>query len=157
MTMTADARTGPPDLPPNISVSLDLHDVVALMLRDSESFSGQIRLLGAMPHVRVRIILDDHLGQTPAVRARCDLARYAFGAVTAAVHVRSRPDAIELIAHELEHVIEFAEGTNYRAQALARPGSVWKVNDAFETTRAMDAGLRAKREARLATARVARR
>jgi hypothetical protein len=153
----AVSNTEPPALPVNISVGPELHDVVAVMLRDSETFRSQTRLLGAMPHVRVRIVLDDHLDKGPFVRARCDLKRYAFGAITAVVHVKSRPDAIELIAHELEHVLEFAEGTNYRIQARERPGSVWKLNDAYETTRAMDAGLRAKRETRLATARVARR
>lgn len=118
----------------------------------SGTFRSQSRLLGTMPHVRVRIRLEDHPGRVPAARAQCDLARHEFGGITAVVHLRSRQDAIELIAHELEHIIEFAEGTSYRTQALLQPGSVWEAHGAFETTRAMDAGLRVKREAGLATA-----
>ncbi len=105
-----------------------------------------------MPHVRVRISLEEPPGRVPASRAQADLRRYRFGAITAFVHVRSRRDAIELIAHELEHVIEFAEGTNYRTLARLQPGSVWEVRGGFETTRAVDAGRRVQRESSLATA-----
>ena len=154
MTMMAGAE-GASDLPPNISVGSDLRYVVEDMLRESGTFRSQSRLLGKMPHVRVSIQLEEHPGGVPDARARCDLKRYELGAITAIVHVRSRPDAIELIGHELEHVIEFAEGTNYRIMALLQPGSVWALRGgSFETTRAVDAGLRVKQEAWLATAQL---
>lgn len=152
MTMMAGAE-GASDLPPNISVGPDLRHVVADMLRESGTFRSQSRLLGTMPHVRVRIGLENHPDRVPAARAQSDLARYQLGGITAFVHVWSSPDAIELIGHELEHVIEFAEGTNYRMLALLQPSSVWALQGgAFETTRAVDAGLRVKREAWLANA-----
>jgi hypothetical protein len=144
--------TMPSGLPPNISVSLALRDVVAVMLRESETFRSQSRLLGTMPHVRVRISLEMPPGRVPASLAQGDMRRDRFGAITAFVHLRSRDNAIELIAHELEHVIEFAEGTNYRALARLQPASAWEVQGAFETSRAVDAGRRVKLEASLATA-----
>jgi hypothetical protein len=83
--------------------------------------------------------------------ARCDLTRYEFGAIAAFVRVWSRKDAIELIAHELEHVIEFTEGIDYRALAVVQPKAVWVSNGGlFETTRAVRAGLEVKREVSLA-------
>jgi len=144
--------TMPSGLPPNISVGPELRDAVAVMLRESETFRRQSRLLGTMPHVRVHISLEEPLGRMPAARARADLQRYRFGAITAFVHLQSRRDAIELIAHELEHVIEFAEGTNYRTLAVLQPGSAWAVHGGFETTRAIEAGLRVQRESSIAMA-----
>jgi hypothetical protein len=144
----AGANNEPSTLPPNVSVGPELQDVVADMLRQSGTFRGQCRLLGTMPHVLVRIRLEVHPGSMPAARAQSDLGRHEFGGVTAFVHVWSLRDAIELIARELEHVLEFAAGTNYRMLAVLEPGSVWALHGgAFETTRAVDAGLRVKGEA----------
>ena len=144
--------TMPSGLPPNISASPELCDVVAVMLRESATFRTQSRRLGTMPHVRVQISLEEPRGRRPAARAQTDLARYDFGGITAFVHLRSRRDAIELIAHELEHVIEFAEGLNYRILAVLQPGSVWEAQGGFETSRAMDAGRRVQRESSIVMA-----
>ena len=144
----AGANNEPSALPPNISIGPDLHDVVAGMLHDSGTFRSQIRLLARMPHVLVRIRLEELPGSRAHRRAQTDLGRHEFGGITAFVHVWSRPDAIELIAHELEHVLEFAAGTNYRMLAQLQPASVWALyGGAFETARAVDAGLRVKHEA----------
>lgn len=140
------------DLPLNIAVSPDLHEVVTDMLHESETFRRQIRIIAGRPELRVRIMLGDQADGPRAARAKCDLARYEFGAVTALVHVFVRDDVIELIAHELEHVIEFVEGANYRAQTVVRRGSVWGADGVFETTRAIEAGLQVKGEVALASA-----
>ena len=145
-------------MPPNITVAPELHDVVADMLRESATFRGQIRLLGHMRHVLVRIRLESPARPARSVRAQSDLARHEFGAITALVRVWSRPNAIELIAHELEHVLEFAAGANYRMLAMLEPASVWELRGgSFETARAVDAGLRVKREASPGIARLAAR
>jgi hypothetical protein len=142
------------DLPPNIQVSPDLQRVVAIMLRDSRTFRRQCGLLGGRQRLQVQIALEAHPGwDRAAARARADLAPYEFGRITARVRVWSRADAIELIAHELEHVIEFVDGTNYRALALLQPGSVWAGDrGAFETMRATLAGAEVKREVSQANA-----
>lgn len=144
----AGASNEPPALPPNITVAPELQDVVADMLRQSGTFRSQVRLLGNMRNVLVRIRLESYPGPVRAIRAQSDLARHEFGGITAFVHVWSRADAIELIAHELEHILEFAAGTNYRMLAVLEPGSAWELrNGSFETARAVDAGLRVKSEA----------
>ena len=151
------ARQAPSGLPLNISVGPDLDDVVAGMWRASGTFRSQTRQLGTMPHVRVSIRLEEHPGTRPAARAQSELQRYEHGAIIAFVHVWSRPDAIELIAHELEHVLEFAAGTNYRMLSTLARGSVWALHrGGYETTRAVDAGLRVKLEARPAHLRALR-
>lgn len=138
-------------LPPNISVSPDLQEIVERMLRDSATFRRQCRLVRSLPHLRVRIIVEVQ----PALerlfrRARCDMTRYELGAMTALVRVGSYNDAIELIAHELEHVLEFAEGLDYRALAMLQPDAAWADREAFETVRATRVGKDVERELRLA-------
>lgn len=154
------AITDPTSLPPNITVGFGLHDVVAQMLRESETFRRQLLLIGGLQRVRVQVILEDYPGRARerVARARCDLARYEFGGVTARVQVWSREDAIELVAHELEHVIEVAKGANYRALAVIQPGAVWAApGGTFETARAIQAGLQVEREVRLVNAQLRRR
>jgi hypothetical protein len=142
----ADSTDLPLPLPLNIVVSPDLRDIVAHMLRESEVFRRQCELIGRMPHLRVHIVLEEAPGGVRAVRAQTDLVRYEFGSITARVRVWVPGDAIELIAHELEHVIEVGEGINYRA-LLVRRLVVWsRDGSAFETARAIQLGLEVKRE-----------
>jgi hypothetical protein len=149
-------------LPPNIVVAPELRDVVSHMLRESRTFRAQCKLIGRQPRVQVRIVLEDRPAGVRA-DAQTNLSHYEFGRLAALVRVWSRADAAELIAHELEHVIEASEGINYRALALLQPGSVWTGADGtFETTRAINAGQRAKLDlwrssTRLAIAAVERR
>ena len=144
------------DLPLNIALGTDLQDVVAEMLRTSETFRRQCRLIGDRPRVRVRIQLEVRPGPYRIGRARSDVARYQFGSVTALVRVWSHSEAIELIAHELEHVIEIAEGVDYQALSRLQPRAVWSdESGTFETTRAIQVGRQVKREVRLANATLA--
>jgi hypothetical protein len=53
----------------------------------------------------------------------------------------------ELIAHELEHALEFAEGIDYRVAVMRRTAWV-SAGGQFETRRADDAGRRAVEELR---------
>jgi hypothetical protein len=148
---------GPSALPPNIIISSDLEDLVARMLAQSATFRRQCRLIAGQQRVRVRIMLDDdpRRRRDRRSRAECALAHYEFGGITAEVRVWTREDAIELIAHELEHVLEAAEGMNYRALAVVWPSHVWPVDGSkFETSRAIQAGLRVKRD--LSRARTSR-
>jgi hypothetical protein len=62
------------------------------------------------------------------------------GVIVARVRVRLGPDAIELIAHELEHVLERVEGVKYLMDVGSSKASV--SGGAFETPRAIDAGRR---------------
>ena len=139
-----------PDLPPNLIINPELNGIVAHMLRSSPRFRGQRDRIRASPRVRVRLALEHYPVHRLIrhARAQCDMERHEFGALIATIRIWSRPDAVELIAHELEHVLEAAEGTNYRALAIMQPSSVWRVSGGqYETARAIDMGLRVKREA----------
>ena len=142
-----DARSAPRALPVNIAVDAALQDVVAGMLEQSPAFRVQVQALGRIRPLRVRITLNEQGPHSVATRAQCRLLRYQYGGLVAEVQLHSRAEAPELIAHELEHVAEFAEGANYRALSLHQPGAVWVTSAGhFETRRAIDAGERVARE-----------
>jgi hypothetical protein len=134
-------RSGAIGLPANIVVDDALADIVKEMLDVSPAFRRQCRDLGSMPRVRTLIMLADEPQPESTVRAQCVLTRYQYGTILAHVKVWSLASAPELIAHELEHVAEFAEGTNYRVLALHHPAAVWTTRSGhFETRRAIEAG-----------------
>jgi hypothetical protein len=130
-------------LPPNITVAASLVSLVEGALRASATLREQCDQIGRMRRVRVQVQLD--ASEFPAsgvlTRAHTNIRRYEFGMITAAVHLWSTRDLAELLAHELEHVREFAEGADYRAQAARDPHSVWMTGpNTFETVRAVRAG-----------------
>jgi len=81
-------------------------------------------------------------------RAETRIGTTPEGVLVARILVRRSADSVELIAHELEHVVEKAEGTKFLFEAV-RPGSgVSLSSSAFETQRAVEAGRRVAREVR---------
>jgi hypothetical protein len=94
--------------------------------------------------VRVQVLLEDSQ-RRPSFRARTVLERHKSVVVRANVFLSPSPNAVELIAHEIEHVLEQLDGVDLEAQAGS--GNVWKREDgAFETRRAIEAGRRVARE-----------
>jgi hypothetical protein len=70
------------------------------------------------------------------------------GVVVARMAIPPVDDAIRLVSHELQHVIEQVGGVDYNAEAQ-RPGSgVWQAVGGFETQGAIDAGARVWEEVR---------
>ena len=68
------------------------------------------------------------------------------GVVDARVAIPPVRDAVELVAHELQHVLEVVRGLDF-AQASKKSGSgVWRVFGGFETQGAIDAGRRVREE-----------
>lgn len=145
-------------LPANMKVDAQLADTVADMLRCSTTFREQCRLLARLPHVSVRFALDPNGRRRDVTsRALCELRKYEFGRIEASVRLWSIAEAPELIAHELEHVLEYAEGLNYQAEAFSS-NRVWLgKHGSYESTRAILAGLRvAEQMSRTRAARVVR-
>jgi hypothetical protein len=68
------------------------------------------------------------------------------GVVVAHVVVQPVRHAMELVAHELEHVIEKIEGVDFTVQSARRGSGVWRAHGGFETRRAIDAGKRVAQE-----------
>jgi hypothetical protein len=79
-------------------------------------------------------------------RASTRIGTDRTGTVVAMVSVPPVSRAIELLAHELEHVLERTRGVDLAAESR-RPGSgVWKAFGGFETQRAIDVGRRVASE-----------
>ena len=103
------------------------------------------------------------LGAFTLPKARPAKARISVssdGSVVARVDVPLNARTLELVAHELEHVLEQVDGVNLAIQAalsrsLTSPSgvAVRLPGGEFETRRAIEAGLRVAAEFRSATAR----
>lgn len=131
-------------LPPNLSAAAVFKPYLERMVRMSPTFRSQCKRLGAAPSVRVRLRLEDPQ-RRPSFRARTVLERDQGVVVAAHIFLYPSPDAVELIAHEIEHVLEQLDGVDLAAHVGS--GNVWKREDgAFETRRATEAGLRVPRE-----------
>ena len=133
-------------LPPNLSAAAVFKPYLERMVRTSPTFRSQCKRLGAAPLLRVQLRLEDPQ-RRPSFRARTVLARDQGVVVAAHIFLYPSPDAVELIAHEIEHVLEQLDGVDLEAHVGS--GNVWKREDgAFETRRATEAGLRVAREMR---------
>jgi hypothetical protein len=87
------------------------------------------------------------------IRALNRMKRLEDGIVVAHISIPPVSDAVELVAHELEHVLERVEGVDHRAESK-RPGSgVWETRGRFESQRAIDAGRQAAQELRTTPSR----
>jgi len=134
--------------PANISVDPPLNDMIAAMLPDSPTLRDQLRRLGMVGRLRMQMLVDPLMfSRRRTHRAECVIRRYEYGRIDAIVRFRSQRDAAEFLGHELEHVLESAEGVNYAVLAARQPREVWMVSDGhFETARAIHAGRRVARE-----------
>jgi hypothetical protein len=70
------------------------------------------------------------------------------GRVMAHVRVRVGRESVEVVAHELEHVLERVDGAHLPLDALRRGSGTTLAGGAYETRRATDAGRRAAKEVR---------
>jgi hypothetical protein len=144
---TQDATSAGWSLPSNIQVDAFLTDTVAALQRKSATFRRQCDTIRAAGHVRVAItaVWMPRLMTEP--RARASISRFAFGHLRAVIEIPTNADHVELIPHELEHVIEQIEGIDLPALASAGRQGVARVMDgSFETARAKAAGLAAAAE-----------
>ena len=56
------------------------------------------------------------------------------------------PALVELVAHELEHVLERVRGLDLAAESRQRDSRVWKAFGGFESQRAIDISRQVARE-----------
>jgi hypothetical protein len=131
--------------PNNIEVARTLAPVFAQALTQSPTVQRQCQLIAVAPHVRIAVRLQ--VGRLPGGRAAATISRYEAGALFAEIRLPVSVDLIELLAHELEHVIEQMEGINLAQLADERQNGVARLADgAFETRRAQAAGRAAAHE-----------
>jgi hypothetical protein len=128
----------------NLTISPVYAPVVEQMLARSATFRRQYARIAGAQHLSV--VIRSH----PAIGSRLPglttIRRTANGQVEAVVNIVPCSRNAELIAHELEHIIEQLDGVDLRVKSRLRASGVHRVNDsaidAFETTRAIATGLR---------------
>jgi Tol biopolymer transport system component len=137
--------------PANLHVDALLKPFVDRMWQSSPTFRRQCRRLAAEPGLPVTVEREDQPNRASSANARTELTFKANAPVTARVYLKTSSNVPELIAHELEHILEQLDGVDLQAQA--GNGAVWKADTAtFETRRAIEAGRRVAREIRQANA-----
>jgi hypothetical protein len=145
----AETSTVPDDVeaPANLTVPSTYRTTVEQMLARSPMFRRQCLRLAAAPHLAVVVrMLHPY---TAAPHARTQISQRDSGRVIAAVEINPIGDFIELLAHELEHVIEQLDGIDLKAKAaVAESGVRNSVGGTFETSRAVRIGSLVAFEAR---------
>jgi Tol biopolymer transport system component len=144
-----DLNDGPPVgpivLPSNLEVARVFRPFLDKMWQTSPTFRGQWRRLAAGTGVRVSVLDKDLPRPAWTSTARTVLRHQGGSLVSAHIYLKPSVNAAELIAHEMEHILEQLDGVDLQAQA--GNGVVWKNGDgAFETRRAIEAGRRVARE-----------
>jgi Tol biopolymer transport system component len=132
-------------LPSNLTAGAVFRPALERMWQSSGTFRRQCGRLSAAPQLQVNLLMEELARRPSSYRARAAMKRQSGALVSVHIHLTRFEDPIELIAHEIEHVIEQLEGVDLGAQAGT--GNVWKREDgAFETQRAIEVGRRVARE-----------
>jgi hypothetical protein len=132
---------------PNLTIAPIYHTLVDAMLSRSSTFRRQCARIAAAPHLSVLIRSDPPVGTHSA--AVTSIQQRSNGRVQAIVQIAPSARTVELIAHEIEHIIEQLDGIDLRFKSRLRSSGVrrtWDF-DAYETTRAIVTGQRVAREA----------
>jgi hypothetical protein len=140
-------------VPPNLIVSGEYRPLVESMLRNSPTFRRQCLRISGEPKVTVYLRIGSP-SWVSGVRAKTDITRDRLGTLSAFIEISPLHDNVELIAHEIEHVIEQLDGIDLASLAVLRNTGVWATSstpNVFETTRAKRAGIVVTNEFREAT------
>jgi hypothetical protein len=133
------ART--PNRPCRLVVKGTLEGVVDDGLERSPTFRRQCDELAA-----ARAVVAMEWGRTDSQSRALSRLEVHDGVVVAVVSIPPVAEAIELVAHELQHVIERTRGLDFEAESK-RPGSgVWRAFGGWETQAAIDVGRQVARE-----------
>jgi hypothetical protein len=137
-------------LPSNLIVSPHYRPLIEDMLRESPTFRRQCVRIAAEPRLTVEL----RIGLSPsraAIRAQTEISRRPWGRIVAAIEIFRTNDNVELIGHEIEHVIEQLDEVDLEARAKLRDTGVhWLSSGShvFETKRAVRVGLNVAGEIR---------
>src|SRR5215203_4214853 len=127
-----------PQLPANVTFPRDLERAIARIYDRSPTFRAQCERIAAADHARIDVRID------PKMPSRCrafSVIDRRDGQIVAEVHLPPSSDHTELLAHELEHVIEQIEGLNLRRLSRQKGSGVHEIERGlFETDRAQMAG-----------------
>ena len=148
----ARAADGSHAMPPNLLAPRGYQELLASMVRRSATFRRQCLRIAYTPGLVVQLESLRVSAAPSHVRAETHITR-KDGRVLAIVRLFSLDDPVELIAHEIEHIIEQLDGVDLQARAAATDSGV-RVRrgdgPVFETTRAARVGLMVAAEVRQA-------
>lgn len=139
-TRAGAAREEPHGPPANIHAGA-FRSTIEAMWRGSPYFRWQCIQLGTASQLRVKIRAE--AGPWQAARARTEISRVRGVVTVADVVLSPGRDHVELIAHELEHVIEQLQGIRLRSHGC---NGGTPAHDVYESCRAVEAGRRVARE-----------
>jgi Tol biopolymer transport system component len=141
----AATRPDEPRPPINLRVDALIQPVIDSMWQASPTFRRQCRRLATEPRLQVTVAREDEPTRSAFANARTVLTFEANVLVGAHVFLKTDANGPELIAHELEHILEQLDGVDLQGQA--GNGAVWKSERAsYETRRAIETGRRVGRE-----------
>lgn len=130
-------------LPSNLHVAPVYRELVESMADQSPTFQAQLLRIATAAGVTVHVEFVQHI---IGARAVTRMVRQSDG-LTARIEVDRFDNVVELIAHEIEHVIEQIDGVDLAADA-AGIYSVAAGGMVFETDRAARAGVSVSEEVR---------
>jgi hypothetical protein len=125
-------------VPANIVVPIGLQGLLRRMWQRSPTFRRQCARIASVGEVNVRIRWRSSTGD--AACAKTTVRPHAKG-LEADVRLGCPERIVELLAHEIEHIIEQLEGVRLADMARRVPSLVRAMADgSFETRRAIDVG-----------------
>ena len=146
----ASYTPGQAAIPSNLKISSVYHALVEKMLSRSPTFRRQVLRVAGAQQLTVQL----RTAPPPwphGVRAITQFVRNANGQLSASIDITPMNNDVELIAHELEHVIEQLDDVDLSAKA-GRPNSGVRATTEggvlFETTRAARVGIQVSQEVR---------
>lgn len=135
-------------LPANLAFPESYRAVLETMLQRSPMFRRQCLRIAQAPFLRV-FLRNFHRPWGSGPRARTSIVRTLGGHLVATVQIRALDDTPELIAHELEHIIEQLDGVDLSARSAIASSGVRICDDgSYETARAVHVGRVVARDSR---------
>ena len=135
----------PAALPCRVLAQGHLHSLLDELWSRSTTFRQQCRRLAG---ARAMVLIQGGSPGDTMWTAESRIGRLGDGRVMARVRIRTGRESVEVIAHELEHVLERVDGVNFALDAMRRGSGTSLAGGAYETRRATDAGRQVAKEVR---------
>ena len=135
----------PAAMPCRLLAHAHLRPLLEQLWSSSVTFRQQCRRLAGAQAV---VLLQGASAEETAWDAESRIGVLGNGQVMARVRVRVGRESVEVIAHELEHVLERIDGVKLSLDASRRGSGTTLAGGAYETRRATEAGRRVAKEVR---------
>jgi hypothetical protein len=137
------------EIPRNLIVSRPYEQTIAMMRLLSPTFRRQCLRIANAPSVTITLRVDT-TRTNRETRAYTTITRNPHGDLAADVRIKELEHAPELIAHEIEHIIEQLDGVDLGTMASMESTGVRKCDcrstATYETVRAVSVGMQVARE-----------